>query len=587
MRARAISPEGSKDRDLLKWYKNRPLPGPLRIQDIPQLSFVPVSRSAAAGHFRHMPPVTSAEKREATAYLSGSKKQQRISEPAVLTEVARRRIKRGEYGEVTPGQTRVKEASADLGLSSRQQKELRKRLNEPMPTPARLDSFFAKVDAPPLGSATPEATAEPPAAAPPVEELPTKAWRKRQLQRYSFPPPDADARWAANIELHVHRSFWAVRPTAFWQGHKLIPRPGTVDRETLEHCPCYFCTGKDRGWVAADVAADDIIAARRAAEEESELEDEGEERDEEMNGVEDETGAAEEMDTTSSPAEKDGMEGEEETKNDLAAARAAWQERLERERVWQERLERERLEHEEMEEWMEERVGEAAGPVRPLLEARETELNVRFVDMTVVPGDCFYDNAVAAMGVQEINTAAHLRELCAGYMEEHCGDPLPLLHFPRLDAGALEICRNTWPRAPETFSELVQRVRTTEWACPFIIETIFPRVTGGLNVTIYSNRGAEYDVIRPTPCIYMGHVTDAASRDSRGHYVLALAQEDGDDSADITAVINAAALELCSNAHAHAECSLEERLSCECETSGGLWITVHCRHFWMPTNLWW
>ena len=27
-------------------------------------------------------------------------------------------------------------------------------------------------------------------------------------------------------------------------------------------------------------------------------------------------------------------------------------------------------------------------------------------------------------------------------------------------------------------------------------------------------------------------------------------------------------------------------LSCECETSGGLWITVHCRHFiWMPTDL--
>ena len=73
--------------------------------------------------------------------------------------------------------------------------------------------------------------------------------------------------------------------------------------------------------MAADVAADDIIAARRAAEEESELEDEGEERDEEMNGVEDETGAAEEMDTTSSPAEKDGMEGDEET-----ASHSPWRE---------------------------------------------------------------------------------------------------------------------------------------------------------------------------------------------------------------------------------------------------------------------
>ena len=78
------------------------------------------------------------------------------------------------------------------------------------------------------------------------------------------------------------------------------------------------------------------------------------------------------------------------------------------------------------------------GAARPLLEARETELNVRFVDMTVVPGDCFYDNAVAAMGVQEINTAAHLRELCAGYMEEHRRDPL--LHFPQLDEGALVVC---------------------------------------------------------------------------------------------------------------------------------------------------
>ena len=108
---------------------------------------------------------------------------------------------------------------------------------------------------------------------------------------------------------------------------------------------------------------------------------------------------------------------------------------------------------------MEERVGEAAGPVRPLLEARETELNVRFVDMTVIPGDCFYDNAVAAMRVREMNSGAKLRELCAGYMEEHRRDPL--LDIPQLDKGALEVCRNTWLRAPKTFSELIQRVRTT------------------------------------------------------------------------------------------------------------------------------
>jgi hypothetical protein len=93
-----------------------------------------------------MPPVTSAEKREAAVYLSNSGKKQRISEPAILTEVARRRIRRGHYGEVTPDQSRVTEASDDLGLSRGQQKDLRKRLNDPMPV-CTLDTVFARVDA--------------------------------------------------------------------------------------------------------------------------------------------------------------------------------------------------------------------------------------------------------------------------------------------------------------------------------------------------------------------------------------------------------------------------------------------------------
>ena len=92
------------------------------------------------------------------------------------------------------------------------------------------------------------------------EPLPTVAWRKRQLQRFSFWrtfAPDDDARWAEAIELQVHRSFWADKPTAFWQGNKLIPRPGWVDPK-WGPCPCYFCNGKE----PANVSADAIRAAR-------------------------------------------------------------------------------------------------------------------------------------------------------------------------------------------------------------------------------------------------------------------------------------------------------------------------------------
>jgi hypothetical protein len=52
----------------------------------------------------------------------------------VVTEIARRRILRGDYGSRTPSDNRVKEASDDLGLSERQRKELSRQLKgEPMP----------------------------------------------------------------------------------------------------------------------------------------------------------------------------------------------------------------------------------------------------------------------------------------------------------------------------------------------------------------------------------------------------------------------------------------------------------------------
>ena len=94
-----------------------------------------------------MPLITNAEKREAAAYLSSSFKRQRVTEPSIATEVARRRIHRGQYGQVTPENDRVREAADDLGLSSRQQKALREKLREPMPV-CTLDRFFERVDTP-------------------------------------------------------------------------------------------------------------------------------------------------------------------------------------------------------------------------------------------------------------------------------------------------------------------------------------------------------------------------------------------------------------------------------------------------------
>ena len=93
-----------------------------------------------------MPPVTPAEKLEAEQSLRSSGKKQRISQPAVATEVARRRILRGDYGELTPNNNHIKAAGDDLSLSDRQRKELRKQLLEAMPV-RTLDNWFATTDA--------------------------------------------------------------------------------------------------------------------------------------------------------------------------------------------------------------------------------------------------------------------------------------------------------------------------------------------------------------------------------------------------------------------------------------------------------
>ena len=102
-----------------------------------------------------MPPVTPAERLEAVQSLRSSGKKQRISQPAVATEVARRRILRGDYGDLTPKNNYVKAAGDDLGLSERQRLELRKQLLEAMPV-RTLESCFATTDATPQTAAAPE-----------------------------------------------------------------------------------------------------------------------------------------------------------------------------------------------------------------------------------------------------------------------------------------------------------------------------------------------------------------------------------------------------------------------------------------------
>ena len=90
-------------------------------------------------------PVTPAEKLEAEQSLRSSGNKQRISQPAVATEVARRRILRGDYGELTPKNNHVKAAGDDLGLSERQRQELRKQHIKHCPLEGRREDVDAVV----------------------------------------------------------------------------------------------------------------------------------------------------------------------------------------------------------------------------------------------------------------------------------------------------------------------------------------------------------------------------------------------------------------------------------------------------------
>ena len=117
-----------------------------------------------------MPPVTPAEKLEAEQSLPAKQRQQaaHLAGPAVATEVARRRILRGDYGELTPKNNHVNAAGDDLGLSVRQRKELRKQLLEAIPV-RTLENFYEKTDAAPR--------ADLPPLQQPLEQSPLEAWQ--------------------------------------------------------------------------------------------------------------------------------------------------------------------------------------------------------------------------------------------------------------------------------------------------------------------------------------------------------------------------------------------------------------------------
>ena len=79
---------------------------------------------------------------------------QRVTQPAIAMEVARRRILRSDYGEFTSGNNRVTAAGDDLGLSKRQRQELRTQLLEAMPV-RTLENFYEKTDAAPRADLPP------------------------------------------------------------------------------------------------------------------------------------------------------------------------------------------------------------------------------------------------------------------------------------------------------------------------------------------------------------------------------------------------------------------------------------------------
>jgi hypothetical protein len=86
-----------------------------------------------------MPPASDAELQEAEQHLRSSGIKKRVTQPAIVTEVARRRIRRGDYG-YQP--TRITQAAVDLCLSERQKQELRQQLRDEVMPVRTLDSMF-------------------------------------------------------------------------------------------------------------------------------------------------------------------------------------------------------------------------------------------------------------------------------------------------------------------------------------------------------------------------------------------------------------------------------------------------------------
>jgi hypothetical protein len=129
-----------------------------------------------------MPPITEAELQQAEQHLrssSSARKRKRVTQPALVTEVARRRILRGVYGEFTPSQNRVSEAGDDLHLSERQKQVLRQQLREEAMPVRTLNSFFDRV-------ASPDTAAQP-AAQPVTKPAAQPAAHTQQSTRVTGP----------------------------------------------------------------------------------------------------------------------------------------------------------------------------------------------------------------------------------------------------------------------------------------------------------------------------------------------------------------------------------------------------------------
>lgn len=196
-----------------------------------------------------MPPVALAEKREAAGYISTYSKKQRISEPAITIEVARRRIKRGHYGEVTPNNDRVKEACNDLGLSKSQQKDLRRKLGDPMLV-CTLDIHFATVDgADSISHMTDDYQVDP---------TPIRGWpRSLSFLISGADAADRNAAKRALVQRHERRMLSWTEGTADVQARQAAAVERNLHAELCgeagygaPHCGCFFCSKAD-WWVPA------------------------------------------------------------------------------------------------------------------------------------------------------------------------------------------------------------------------------------------------------------------------------------------------------------------------------------------------